>query len=114
MGCASCGQRYTRRSNTPTASHGAILRRSQIAARRAAARKLQEETQNMSAPDETKREVFVQPDTPAGVVIPPSNVEVEPATGIAISVIKTGEGPTSLGDTTVKPITVANGLGQGD
>jgi len=116
MGCASCGQRYNR-VRRPTSSHGPAVRRAQIAARRALVRKASKEgVAPVSSPDENqKREVFVQPDTPAGVIVTNPEIAVEPATGIPISVITGGEEPSkSLGDTLVKPITVVDGLGQGD
>ncbi len=116
MGCSSCGQRYTRAARSVSVNPVVAARRSQIAARRALVRKsLQAGVAPVSAPDEVKREVVVQPDVAAGVIIPPSTVEVEPATGIAISVITGGEDPSkSLGDTTVQPVSIVNGLGQGD
>lgn len=109
MGCGSCGQRY--RGRVPVSSAASIARRQQLAERRAALR-----NQGVTvAPDETSRVVRVQPDTPAGVVIPNPEVAVEPATGIPISVIKGGEDPTkSLGETKVPPISIADGLGQGE
>lgn len=115
MGCSSCGQRYTRAARSASVNPVVAARRSQIAARRALVRKSLQSGVTVSSPDETKKEVVVQPDVAAGIVIPPSTVEVEPATGIAISVITGGEDPSkSLGDTTVQPVSIVNGLGQGD
>lgn len=112
MGCASCGQRYSRGGAQALSSPSATARRQRIALHRAAVRRQRQEVTSMT---DDKQQVVVQPDTPAGVVVSHTEVPVEPATGIAISVITGGEDPSkSLGDTLVKPISVTDGLGQGD
>lgn len=102
MACSSCGRRYSARKR-PTSPSQQQVRRAPVGFRNPNKKAV------IVADPTEQAQGMIQPDPPAGIVIPAPDYAVEPATGIPLSVILTGECPeNSLGETTLAPITTGD------
>lgn len=103
MACSSCGRRYNAARKRPAGPTQQQVRRAPVGFRNP-----NKKAVVVADPKESTQGI-IQPDPPAGIVIPAPDYAVEPATGIPLSVILTGECPeNSLGETTLAPITTGD------
>lgn len=104
MGCGSCGQRYSRRSRTAQA----VPVKTRAAREAFKSRRYGYQRKEEEMPVDEKMKVTVQPQPEAGVPVPNPTQDLDPSTGLPLSVIKNGTSPDSLGDTKVPPVSVTD------
>ena len=102
MGCSTCGRRYT-----PQRSSAAIpVNKTQKAKNPpSVSRNPNRRAVVMKSQDTDPSKGIIQPQPEAGVIVPAPDYPVEPAIGIPLSVITTGEcSENSLGKTTIASV----------